>query len=126
MRQDGPEWNGGFWPGLLWLTASATGEGRYAEAAGACLGPIRARTAATTILRGFMFWYGAALPSGWVWPRSTPGTRGFPQAKGPGRGRLNDQQLRSLGQCGSHVRQASASSRLAVLLVVQPAVLAFG
>lgn len=58
---DEPEWNGGFWPGLLWLTAAATGEGRYAEAAQACRGPLRARTAATTILRGFMFWYGAGL-----------------------------------------------------------------
>jgi unsaturated chondroitin disaccharide hydrolase len=56
-----PEWNGGFWPGLLWLTAAATGETRYAEAAGACLAPLRAHTETTTILRGFMFWYGAAL-----------------------------------------------------------------
>ena len=36
---DEPEWNGGFWPGLLWLAAAATGEARYAEAAAACLGP---------------------------------------------------------------------------------------
>ncbi len=56
-----PEWNGGFWPGLLWLTAAATGETRYAEAAKACLTPLRAHTETTTILRGFMFWYGAAL-----------------------------------------------------------------
>jgi unsaturated chondroitin disaccharide hydrolase len=58
---DEPEWNGGFWPGLLWLTAAATSENRYAEAARARLGPIRGYTEATTILRGFMFWYGAGL-----------------------------------------------------------------
>ena len=58
---DKPEWNGGFWPGLLWLAAAATGEARYAEAATACLEPLRARAEATTVLRGFMFWYGAAL-----------------------------------------------------------------
>ena len=58
---DEPEWNGGFWPGLLWLAAAATGEARYAEAAAACLGPLRARAEATTVLRGFIFWYGAAL-----------------------------------------------------------------
>jgi hypothetical protein len=27
-----------FWPGLLWLTAAATGESKYAEAAQACHG----------------------------------------------------------------------------------------
>ena len=56
-----PEWNGGFWPGLLWLAAAATGETRYATAARACLRPLQARTETTTVLRGFMFWYGAAL-----------------------------------------------------------------
>jgi len=56
-----PEWNGGFWPGLLWLASAATGEDRYAKAAGQCLGPLRARAEAPTILRGFMFFYGAAL-----------------------------------------------------------------
>ena len=56
-----PEWNGGFWPGLLWLASAATGEDRYAKAAGECLEPLRARTEAPTILRGFMFFYGAAL-----------------------------------------------------------------
>lgn len=56
-----PEWNGGFWPGLLWLASAGTGEDRYAMAAGQCLGPLRARTEAPTILRGFMFFYGAAL-----------------------------------------------------------------
>lgn len=56
-----PEWNGGFWPGLLWLTAAATVQRRYTQAAAACLGPLVGRLEATTVVRGFMFWYGAGI-----------------------------------------------------------------
>jgi len=58
---DEPQWNAGFWPGLLWLSAAATGDTRYADAAEACLGALRSQLKVTTVLRGFLFWYGAGL-----------------------------------------------------------------
>jgi unsaturated chondroitin disaccharide hydrolase len=61
LYADEAEWNSGFWPGILWLSAAATGEDRYAKAAEECLRPLRARIETPTVLRGFLFWYGAAL-----------------------------------------------------------------
>lgn len=54
-------WFGGFWPGLLRLSAVATGHSGYADAATEYGGRLAARTTAPTVLRGFLFWYGAAL-----------------------------------------------------------------
>jgi unsaturated chondroitin disaccharide hydrolase len=53
-------WCGGFWPGMLWLAATATGE-RYARHAAEASRRLRPRANAHTLLRGFLFWYGAAL-----------------------------------------------------------------
>jgi unsaturated chondroitin disaccharide hydrolase len=55
------DWCGGFWGGLLMLTAVASGEARYARAAAQVTGRLRLRTDAPTLLRGLLFWYGAAL-----------------------------------------------------------------
>lgn len=54
-------WFGGFWPGLLWLAAAATGERRYAQTAAQAAERLLARMHAPTVLRGFLFWYGAGL-----------------------------------------------------------------
>jgi unsaturated chondroitin disaccharide hydrolase len=53
------EWCGGFWTGLLWLAAAATGEDRYATAAAETTNRLRPRLTAPTMLRGFLFWYSA-------------------------------------------------------------------
>ncbi|MFF4196982.1 hypothetical protein [Nonomuraea sp. NPDC001831] len=60
--EDG-DWCGGFWGGLLSLAAVVTGEPRYARAAGQVAERLTARTDAPTLLRGMLFWYGAALPA---------------------------------------------------------------
>ncbi|MFI6927381.1 glycoside hydrolase family 88 protein [Nonomuraea spiralis] len=60
--EDG-DWCGGFWGGLLSLAAVATGDPRFALAAGEVAGRLAARTDAPTLLRGLLFWYGAALPA---------------------------------------------------------------
>jgi unsaturated chondroitin disaccharide hydrolase len=54
-------WFGGFWPGLLWLSAIATGDSKYARAAADAAGKLSPRVRAPTVLRGFLFWYGAGL-----------------------------------------------------------------
>lgn len=56
-------WLGGFWPGLLWLAGAATGEATYARAAVDASGRLGPRTTSPTVLRGFLFWYGAGLGS---------------------------------------------------------------
>jgi unsaturated chondroitin disaccharide hydrolase len=53
-------WCGGFWPGLLWLTAARTGDSRYAQAATEAAHRLAPRATAPTVLRGLLFWYGAA------------------------------------------------------------------
>jgi unsaturated chondroitin disaccharide hydrolase len=58
--EDG-EWCGGFWTGLLWLAAAATGEERLVGAAGGATDRLRARMTAPTMLRGFLFWYSAGI-----------------------------------------------------------------
>jgi unsaturated chondroitin disaccharide hydrolase len=54
-------WFGGFWPGLLWLSAAATQDAKYAHAAAGAAARLRPRTNAPTVLRGFLYWYGAGL-----------------------------------------------------------------
>lgn len=54
-------WSGGFWPGMLWLAAAATGERRFAARAAASAQRLRSLTGAATVLRGFVFWYGAGI-----------------------------------------------------------------
>ncbi|NUP00078.1 MAG: glucuronyl hydrolase [Nonomuraea sp.] len=60
---DDGDWCGGFWGGLLSLAAAATGEPRYARAAAQVAERLTSRTDAPTLLRGLLFWYGAALPA---------------------------------------------------------------
>ncbi|MFI9590134.1 hypothetical protein [Nonomuraea sp. NPDC052265] len=60
---DDGDWCGGFWGGLLSLVAVVTGEPRYAGAAGQVAERLASRTDAPTLLRGMLFWYGAALPA---------------------------------------------------------------
>jgi unsaturated chondroitin disaccharide hydrolase len=54
-------WFGGFWPGLLWLSAAATHGTSYARAAAGAAARLGPRTNAPTVLRGFLYWYGAGL-----------------------------------------------------------------
>jgi unsaturated chondroitin disaccharide hydrolase len=60
--QDGG-WSGGFWPGMLWLAGAATGERRFADLAADNAQRLRGRASAPTVLRGFLFWYGAGIAS---------------------------------------------------------------
>jgi len=57
------DWTGGFWNGMLWLTAYETGQERYARAAEDWAERLRPRISSETIFRGFLFYYGAALGS---------------------------------------------------------------
>jgi unsaturated chondroitin disaccharide hydrolase len=54
-------WFGGFWPGLLWLSAVATGDDMYARAAAHAAARLRPRLTAATVLRGDLFWYSSAI-----------------------------------------------------------------
>ena len=60
--QDGG-WSGGFWPGMLWLAGAVTGERRFADLAADSAQRLRSRAGAPTVLRGFLFWYGAGIAS---------------------------------------------------------------
>jgi unsaturated chondroitin disaccharide hydrolase len=60
--QDGG-WSGGFWPGMLWLAGVATGERRFSGLAAESTQRLRQRADAPTVLRGFLFWYGAGMAS---------------------------------------------------------------
>lgn len=60
--QDGG-WFGGFWPGMLWLAGAASGERRFAGLAAESARRLRSRVGAPTVLRGFLFWYGAGISS---------------------------------------------------------------
>jgi unsaturated chondroitin disaccharide hydrolase len=60
-RTPGGGWSGGFWPGLLWLAATATGEDRYRGSAATWAERLRPRARSETAFRGFLFWYGAAI-----------------------------------------------------------------
>src|SRR5207248_11068802 len=60
-RSPDGDWTGGFWVGMCWLAAQATGDERYLELGRAYAEQLRPRAASDTVFRGFLFWYGAAL-----------------------------------------------------------------
>ena len=55
------DWTGGYWIGMLWLAASATGQDRYRQGAGAGAERLRARIDGETVFKSFPAYYGAAL-----------------------------------------------------------------
>jgi unsaturated chondroitin disaccharide hydrolase len=55
------DWTGGFWIGMLWLAATATGEARYQSWAVPFAERLRARIDAETVFKAFPAYYGAAL-----------------------------------------------------------------
>src|SRR5262245_64115570 len=48
------DWTGGFWNGLCWLAAHATGKDQYREWALAWTGRLRPRATSDTVFRGFL------------------------------------------------------------------------
>lgn len=62
-RSPDGDWTGGFWVGMLWLAAQATGNEQYLELARTYAERLRPRARTDTVFRGFLFWYGAALGS---------------------------------------------------------------
>ncbi len=57
------DWTGGYWTGMLWLAATATGEPRYRAWAAPIAERLRARIDAETVFKAFPAYYGAALGS---------------------------------------------------------------
>jgi unsaturated chondroitin disaccharide hydrolase len=55
------DWTGGYWVGMLWLAATATGEARYRAWAEPFAERLRARIDAETVFKSFPAYYGAAL-----------------------------------------------------------------
>ena len=55
------DWTGGFWIGMLWLAATATGDTRYRAWAEPWAERLRARIDAQTVFKAFPAYYGAAL-----------------------------------------------------------------
>ena len=55
------DWTGGYWLGMLWLAAAATGDARYRAWAEPLAERLRARVDAQTVFRGFPAYYGLAL-----------------------------------------------------------------
>jgi unsaturated chondroitin disaccharide hydrolase len=55
------DWTGGFWIGMLWLAATATGDSRYRALAEPLAEGLRARIDAETVFKAFPAYYGAAL-----------------------------------------------------------------
>lgn len=54
-------WTGGFWAGLLWLAARASGEARWRSAAREAMHRLESRLPVDNVLNGLVFYYGAAL-----------------------------------------------------------------
>src|SRR5512145_2939244 len=52
------DWTGGYWIGMLWLAASATGQDRYRQGAGAGAERLRARIDGETVFKSFPAYYG--------------------------------------------------------------------
>ncbi|UKY48284.1 sugar ABC transporter permease [Streptomyces inhibens] len=57
-------WTGGFWAGLLWLRALATGDPGDRSAAADCTRRLAYWVEQDTATRGLIFWYGTALAAG--------------------------------------------------------------
>jgi unsaturated chondroitin disaccharide hydrolase len=57
------DWTGGYWIGMLWLAATATGESQYRTRAEGLVERLRARIAAQTVFKSFPAYYGASLGS---------------------------------------------------------------
>ena len=55
------DWTGGYWNGMLWLTAYATGDRRYVELAERWTEPLRMRIGSNSSAKGLLFYYGAAV-----------------------------------------------------------------
>jgi unsaturated chondroitin disaccharide hydrolase len=55
------DWTGGYWIGMLWLAATATGDARYRAGAEPLAERLRARIGAETVFKSFPAYYGAAL-----------------------------------------------------------------
>ena len=55
------DWTGGFWIGMLWLAATATGEAQYRAWAEPFAERLRARIDAQTVFKAFPAYYGLAL-----------------------------------------------------------------
>src|SRR5215813_6911927 len=55
------DWTGGFWNGMLWLTARYGDDARARAWAAEWTARLRPRTQSDTVFRGFLFYYGAAL-----------------------------------------------------------------
>jgi unsaturated chondroitin disaccharide hydrolase len=57
----GGDWTGGYWNGMLWLTAHNTGERRYIDLAERWTERLRSRLASQSAAKGLLFYYGAAV-----------------------------------------------------------------
>jgi unsaturated chondroitin disaccharide hydrolase len=55
------DWTGGFWCGMCWLAAQATGDKRYRDWALQWAERLTPRAQSDTVFRGFLFYYGALL-----------------------------------------------------------------
>jgi unsaturated chondroitin disaccharide hydrolase len=55
------DWTGGFWCGMGWLAAHATGDKRYRDWALGGAERLRPRAESDTVFRGFLFYYGALV-----------------------------------------------------------------
>ena len=55
------DWTGGYWNAMLWLTAAASGDHRYARTAEQWTARLRSRIDSQTSAKGLLFYYGAAL-----------------------------------------------------------------
>lgn len=61
VRSPAGDWTGGFWCGLLWLTALRTGDTAYIHHARRWALRLRQRADSNSVFKGFLFWYGAGI-----------------------------------------------------------------